>query len=92
MALATLDERTMQASVRWLVKTGENYHSSWAPDARRIVFTWKRPNSPVYQLYLMDVDGDEEPVLLPGQDPSRHNTDPDWSPDGKTIVFASHSP
>jgi Tol biopolymer transport system component len=92
VGLATLDERTMQAGVRWLVRNGESYNSSWAPDGRRIVFSWKRPDSNVYQLYFIDVQAVHEPTLLRGQDPARHNTDCDWSPDGKTIVFASHSP
>ncbi len=92
IGLATLDERSMQASVRWLVKTGECYHSSWSPDGRRLVFSWKPPNHELYQLHLLNVDADEEPKLLPGQDSSRNNCDPDWSPDGKTIVFSSQAP
>ena len=91
-ALATLDERTMRASVRWIVKTGESYNSSWSPDARRIVFSWKPPDSTVYQLYLIEVDANKAPQLLKGQDPSRHNTDCDWSPDGRSIVFTSQAP
>jgi TolB protein len=92
VGLATLDERSMQATVRWLVKTGECYHSSWSPDGRRVVFSWKPPNRDLYQLHVLTVDADEEPTLLPGQDSSRNNCDPDWSPDGKTIVFSSQAP
>jgi Tol biopolymer transport system component len=92
VGLATLDERTMQASVRWLVKSGTTQHSSWSPDGQRIVFQWKRPDQEIYQLYLIDADGNEKPQLLPGQNPTRHNCDPDWSPDGKTIVFNSQTP
>ncbi|MCI0335736.1 MAG: hypothetical protein L0228_21220 [Planctomycetes bacterium] len=91
-ALATLDERTMQATVRWLVRSGECYHSTWSPDGRRIAFAWKRPNRDFYQVHLIDVDANEKPVPLEGQDPSRHNSDPDWSPDGKSIVFSSQGP
>jgi Tol biopolymer transport system component len=35
----------------------------------------------------MDVDHPAAPVPLPGQDTTRNNSWPDWSPDGKTIVF-----
>jgi Tol biopolymer transport system component len=92
VGLAALNEHNMQASVRWLVKTGTTQHSSWSPDGKRIVFQWKRRDQELYQLYLIDADGQPQPERLPGQDPTRHNCDPDWSPDGKTIVFNSQSP
>jgi TolB protein len=92
IGLATLDTRTMQATVRWLVRAGECYHSSWSPDGRRVACSWKPPNRELYQLHLLNVDVDEKPKLLPGQDSSRNNCDPDWSPDGKTIVFSSQAP
>jgi Tol biopolymer transport system component len=92
VGLATLDERTMRASVRRLVKSGTTYHSSWSPHGTRIVFQWKPPNEEFYQLYTIEPDGSQPPQRLPGQDPRRHNCDPDWSPDGKTIVFNSQSP
>ena len=82
----------MQASVRWLVKSGMTYHSSWSPDGKRIVFQWKRPKQDIYQLHLINPDDNVPPQLLPCQDPSRHNCDPDWSPDGKTIIFNSQAP
>jgi Tol biopolymer transport system component len=86
--VATLDERTMAASVRQLLKKGEIDHTSWAPDGRRVVFCW-HPTDEKGQLYVMDVDSNDPPQLLPGQDPNRHNTNADWSPDDKTIIFAS---
>ena len=43
----------------------------------------------LHQLYLLDVDLGASPVLLPGQNNACNNTNPDWSPDGKTIIFAS---
>jgi Tol biopolymer transport system component len=88
MYVATLDERTMTASVRQLIKAGEIDHTSWAPDNRRVVFCW-HPDDKNGQLYIMDVDSKDPPQLLKGQDPNRHNTNADWSPDGYTIIFAS---
>jgi Tol biopolymer transport system component len=90
LGLATLDERTMQASVRVLVRSGTCAHASWAPDGKRIVFSWDRDKKSPYQLHLLDVDANDPPLWLPGQERARNNLDPDWSPDGKTIVFSSH--
>jgi Tol biopolymer transport system component len=41
----------------------------------------------VDQLYIIDVGSNDAPKRLVGQDEQRTNTNPDWSPDGKTIVF-----
>lgn len=87
--MATLDANTIQAAVRPLAKSGTIYHSSWSPDGKHVVFQWKRSDTAPFQLYLIDVEGDAKPRLLPGQDVNRHNCDPDWSPDGKSIVFNS---
>jgi TolB protein len=92
VGLATLNERTMRANVRWLTKSGQCYHASWAPDGRRVVYGWARTENDLDQLYIMDVDSNDEPAWLTGQDRKRTNTNPDWSPDGKTIIFVSQSP
>jgi TolB protein len=89
VGLATLDERTMRASVRWLVETDQCYHASWAPDNQRVVVALAPTEKGGDQLYIIDVDYGEAPVWLPGQDRARTNTNPDWSPDGKTIIFCS---
>jgi len=86
--VATLDERSMNANVRQLLKQGEIDHTSWSPDGKRVVFCW-HPENKNGQLYIMNVDSDDPPQRLEGQDPDRHNTNADWSPDGKTIIFAS---
>ncbi|MCI0332502.1 MAG: hypothetical protein L0228_04690 [Planctomycetes bacterium] len=92
VALAMLDDRMTQATVRWLVRSGSCTHSSWSPDGTRVVFQWQPPNQKLEQLYVMNVDSDETPTWLPGQDRTRNNINPDWSPDGKTIVFSSFLP
>jgi Tol biopolymer transport system component len=97
--MATLDRRTGQVSTAPLWIFGICYHASWSPDGKRIVFGWKSyppgklvQESNLHQLYLFDLDKGGPPMLLSGQDVTCNNTNPDWSPDGKTIVFASHRP
>ncbi len=92
LALATLDERTMSATTRWLAKDGMTSHASWAPDGKRVVVSWQPTGAKLSQLYVMNVDSDKAPVLLKGQVPARNNYNPDWSPDGKTIVFVREVP
>lgn len=87
--LATLDEQKIKAVVRPLVKGGMSHHASFAPDGKRILFSWHPTGTKCSQLYIMDLVGDATPKLLPSQDRSLHNCDPDWSPDGKSIVFVS---
>jgi Tol biopolymer transport system component len=91
-ALATLDETSMRATVSWPLPTGIAYHSSWSTDGRRIVFAWRPTQRDLIQLYTLGADSSQAPTLLPGQDRSRHNVNPDWSPDGRTIVFSSPEP
>jgi Tol biopolymer transport system component len=91
-ALATLDEASMKATVRWPLNTGIAYHSSWSTDGRHVIFAWRPTDQDLIQLYTLDVDSSDAPKLLPGQDRTHHNVNPDWSPDGTTIVFSSPEP
>jgi Tol biopolymer transport system component len=86
--LATLDDKSMQAEVRQLLTAGKSTYVSFGPDGKRIVFSYVF-SSRWMQLYTMDVDTDKKPKRLDGQNKSRLNWGPDWSPDGKTIIFGS---
>ena len=55
---------------------------SFSPDGRELVFS---TNS---TMYIVNVRGGASPRPVPGQ--RGKNRDPDWSPDGKMIVFVSN--
>lgn len=71
-----------------VVPSGTVYHTSWAPDGKRVVFAWRPTPEELTQIYTLDVDTNEAPKLLPGLDVAHQNVNPDWSPDGRTIVFS----
>lgn len=87
--LATLDEERMTSKVRPLANFGRSYHASFAPDGKRVVYSWGPDDAKPIQLYIRDVDADDDAKPIAGQDVTRDNMNPDWSPDGKTIVFVS---
>jgi TolB protein len=90
--LATLNEKKFKANVRQLAKNGKFNHASFAPDGKRIVFSWHPTGAEFSQLYIVDVDGEADPKLLPGQEAMLHSYNPDWAPDGKTILFVRMLP
>jgi WD40 repeat protein len=53
------------------------------------VFPEPRIIPTLHQLLILDVNSSAAPTPFLGQDISRNNTNPDWSPDGKMIIFAS---
>ncbi|SRR6266540_597434 len=67
---------------------GEAVHPDWAPDGRRIVFEFDRPNEAGCAVELMNADGSGI-VDLTG---SRNGCEgqPSFTPDGQRIVFARY--
>ena len=57
--------------------------ASWSPDDRQLVLMASEPGKP-FTLYLVDANGGRPRRLLRED---RNSADPDWSPDGKQIVF-----
>ena len=68
-----------------LTSLGENFHPSFSPDGRKIVFSSSRDGG-YGHLYVMNADGGNQRGLT-NSNASDYN--PDWSPDGTRIVFVS---
>ena len=65
---------------RWRGEMGG--HVSFSPDGKKLVF------ADALKMRIVDVEGDDQPRLLPGQAGTK-NKHPCWSPDGQWIVFSS---
>ncbi len=63
------------------VKSNSGGTVSFSPDGSRLVY------SDANRLYIVEVNDDTPPQRVPAQ--KGRNRQPDWSPDGKTIVFVS---
>lgn len=59
------------------------YMERWSPDDRRLLVMARQPGSP-YKIYTVSADGGDLQPLL---EESRNQADPDWGPDGQTVVF-----
>ena len=59
------------------------FNMKWSPDNRRLAIMAKEPGKP-WKIYLIDSEGGK---LTPLLDEDRNEADPDWSPDGQSIVF-----
>jgi Tol biopolymer transport system component len=56
---------------------------SWSPDSKQIAFVAKTSGGP-WKIYLVSREGGTPRQVVPDE---RNQTDPDWSPDGNTLVF-----
>lgn len=59
----------------------------WSPDARSIAFMGKEPGK-TWKIYSVSAEGGQPQIL---SEEARSQADPDWSPDGKTIVYGRSS-
>ena len=60
---------------------GSDSTPTWAPDSGRVAL------SEGAHIEIRDVKTGEDPVVVPSQEPGYEDRNPDWSPDGHTIVF-----
>ena len=58
----------------------------WSPDRKQIVFIGMTDQG--RHNYLVAADGTGAPQLIPGVPGEAGETDPDWSPDGYSLVFS----
>jgi len=59
----------------------------WSPDGKQIAFHARIPGQP-YKIYLVSSGGGTPQQVMPG---TRHEIDPNWSPDGGSLVFEQSS-
>ena len=59
----------------------------WSPDDRLIAFMGKEPGK-TWKIYSVSTEGGQPQMVA---DELRSQADPDWSPDGKTIVYGRSS-
>jgi eukaryotic-like serine/threonine-protein kinase len=59
---------------------------SWSPDDGQILFMSSPPNGGATRAYIVSSQGGTRRLLLPGE--AGPETDPNWSPAGRTIVFS----
>jgi TolB protein len=62
---------------------------AWSPDHHLVAFTRENPKPGAgFQIWVMNADGTQQRQLTRG----RVDTEPSWSPDGKSVVFRGLSP
>jgi Tol biopolymer transport system component len=78
------------SSVRLLKSSGERglWRPRFSPDGRYVAYALQQgPGSREYDIMVLDLDGGREIPLI--QHPA-NDIDPDWTPDGKRILFLSN--
>jgi Tol biopolymer transport system component/DNA-binding winged helix-turn-helix (wHTH) protein len=69
--------------VQLMGSPSEVYMERWSPDDRRILLMARQPGT-AYKIYTVSSDGGDLQPLL---EESRNQADPDWGPDGRSVVF-----
>lgn len=88
-ALATVSVESREVTV---LHTGRMAtHTAWSPDGKQIAFNIRVriEKPPRAQVYVVASDGKSQPRPLKGQDGDRMNLGSAWSPDGKTLIYAT---
>ena len=92
--LYTLDMETEQLT-RLTADPYADLHPAWSPDGRSLAFSTDRFGTDLdllvtapYQLALYDLEGGRI-EQLPSFEDQRHNMNPQWSPDGRSLYFVS---
>jgi eukaryotic-like serine/threonine-protein kinase len=75
--------------VRQLTKEGDAVQPSWSPHGRRIAFWGLRHDSGQRDLWTIPADAAGEPTPVEVTNDPAVDWDPVWSPDGRTLFFAS---
>ena len=83
--LGTGDERKLTDS------SGKFRSATWSPDGTKLAYEKQAlvSGSWVGEIYVMDVTAGTAPVNI-SESPASDDADPEWSPDGSQVVFASN--
>ncbi len=88
--LATLDPTaTPKLKTRATNKIQVAEDSAWHPGGERVIFAMHCSERSRLQLYEFNPKADDPPRLLNGQDATRNNSSPCWTPDGKRLIVVS---
>jgi Tol biopolymer transport system component len=87
MAADGSDERALTPYVHDDTNEAVDFHPIYSPDGNTIVFDRYFSDGEISRLFTMEADGDDEGPLTP---PALEAFGADWSPDGNSIVFATH--
>jgi len=63
------------------------YLPRWSPDSKRIAFFGHPPGEP-WQIYIVPAEGGSPELIYRS---ATNSADPNWSPDGKSLVFGENS-